>query len=350
MSSFDATAAGRRYLRIFAATFIALGLAIATLCWATDPTGLLRPMGLGGGWCADGISAGDERFVKPALPRILQPEDVIIGSSRVGVGFGPEAFPGRRIANLGISGASAREIDALARHAADEPALRRLWLGLDFGAFIEREDGREPLVFPSRRLDRSWTALTYGLADERALRAALALALSPGDCASRPLTRYGFRARELPPVADPAHDDPVVRAHILRLWALPDDGRRRIYAARLATLDRLLADLRRRDLELILYLSPTSRGYREMLSSAGLGGLYNQWRADISALASRHGARLIESDTPGFLAAIPTPACAARSPEDCLFRDLVHFRPVVGDAIARAALVREARPPSGPAG
>jgi hypothetical protein len=306
-------------------------------------------MGLGGGWCGEGIAAGDERFVKPALPRILQPEEVIIGSSRVAIGFGAEAFPGRRIVNLGISGASALEIDALARHAAEEPALRRLWLGLDFGAFIEREDGREPLVFPTPGLDRRWTALSNGLASERALRAALALALSPGDCASPPLTQFGFRAREAPPVADPAHDNRVLRAHILRLWALPDDGRRRIYAARLAMLDLLLADLRRRDVELILYLSPTSRGYREMVASAGLGALYNQWRADISTLASHHGARLIESDTPGFLAAIPTPACPARTPEDCLFRDLTHFRPVVGDAIARAVL-REERPPSGPAG
>lgn len=336
MSSSDDQIAGRRFLVAFSVAAIGLAAAALILSWAVDPTGLLRSVGSGGGGCQPGIVTSDERYVKPLLARMYQPDEIIVGSSRVGLGFAPNVFHGRSVANLAVSSASLREVDELARSAAAEPSLRRAWLGLDFGAFAEQEPVRVPLVFPAEGQGRGSTALRFALFDPRALKATASLLLSPGSCGNPAMTALGFRREEAGMPAPQPGLEARARMAIIRSWTLPEDQRAQLYAGRLARLDALLAHLRARNVTTILYLSPTSPAYRAMVAESGLVPLYRRWRSDVAGLARRNGARLIPSDTREFLMSVPALGCESESHEACLFVDFVHFRPVVGAAIVRA--------------
>ena len=335
MSSSDAQA--RRFLRTFALAAGAIALLVLALCWTLDPSGLLRGAGFPAGLCRPGIRTGDERYMKPVMARVLQPDEVLIGSSRSGVGFSPGSFQGRRVANLAVSGATLDEVVALARHASDEASVRRIWLGLDFGAFVERDSPRPALHFPRRGEGRRATALRYGLFDQRGLRIALRTLLSPGACFDPPFSTLGFARRRPGPRDRPMRIDRRVLDGISEKWRVGEAERRQLYAERVDALDDLLADLRRQGIPVIFYLGPTTSPYREMIGRAGLAAFYSRWRGDMRTLASRHGAILVESDRPAFLAGLAARRCG-RISDDCLFNDPVHFRPEVGDLIVRTAL------------
>lgn len=335
MSSSDAQAL--RFLRAFVLAAGAIALLVLALCWTLDPSGLLRGAGFPAGLCAPGIRTGDERYTKPAMARVLQPDEVLIGSSRTGAGFSPGSFPGRRVTNLAVSGATLDEVIALARHASDEASVRRIWLGLDFGAFIERNPPRPALHFPRRGEGPRVTALRYGLLDPRGLRIALRTLLSPGTCFNPPFSTLGFARHRRESRDRPMRIDRRVLDGISGKWRVGETERRRLYAGRLDALDDLLADLHRRGIPVIVYLSPTTSPYRQTIARAGLAPVYASWRLDLRSLASRHGAILVESDRPVFLAGLAARRCGGVS-VDCLFHDPVHFRPEVGELIVRAAL------------
>ena len=326
-----------RFLRTFALAAGAIALLALALCWALDPAGLLRGAGLPAGLCRPGIQTGDERYVKPLMTRVLQPDEVLIGSSRTGIGFSPDSFPGRRVANLALSGASLDEEVALAHDASDEVSVHRIWLGLDFGAFVERVSPRPALQFSRQGEASRETALRHGLLDQRALRIALRTLLSPGACFDPPFSTLGFSRSRSEPRVGPMRFDRRILDGISETWRLGWSERLRLYSERLEALDGLLADLHRQGIPVILYLGPTTSPYRGMIARAGLAHFYGRWRGDLRALASRHGAILVESDRPAFLAGLAARRCGQLS-EDCLFHDPLHFRPEVGDLIVRTAL------------
>lgn len=336
MSSSEAKAAASRFLKTLWLALAALAAAILLLTWAVDPTGLIQASGVPGTLCRPGIRTEDERFVKPQLLRVRQPEEIILGSSRAANGFRPAAFAGRNVANLGFKAQSLDEIDALARYAANRGSVRRLWIGLDFGAFMERENRREPLAFPSAGLGPRLAALRYGLFDQRALKSTVLWTLSPGSCRAPPVDPAGFQVDDSPPAPQSAAYNDLLRTLTIRLWTQPAAERDRLYAVRRGRFGRLLGHLAARDKAVILYLSPMTPGFRRVVAKMGLADDYRRWRADMRLLAERHGAVLVESDTPEFLAAIPVDHCPALGRTDCLFMDIGHFRPETGAAIVRA--------------
>jgi hypothetical protein len=344
MSSSRPDAAASRFLRTFCLALAALAGAILLLTWAVDPTGLIQASGLPGTLCRPGIRTDDERFVKPQLLGILAPREIILGSSRAANGFRAAAFPGGDVVNLGFKAQSIEELDALARHAAGAASVRRLWIGLDFGAFIQRESPREPLAFPSPRLGPRASAVRSGLFDQRALKSTILWALSPGSCLAPPVTPAGFQTDDTPPAQQSAAYNALLRTLTIRLWTQPAAERERLYALRRGRLDRLLGDLAIRDKAVVLYLSPMAPGFRRIVADIGLAGEYGRWRADMRRLAERHGAVLVESDTASFLATVPVAHCPGLGRIDCLFMDVGHFRPETGAAIVRAGLAQRSPP------
>ena len=345
MSSSD-PAAGRRFVIVtLTAAAVMLGGAIAATAF-TDPTGLLGAGGWPGGICAPGIKSMDDRTLKPVMTAVHQPDQIILGSSRVVRGFD---FRGLRpedgvVLNLGMTGATMTDIDTLARGAVDAAPIRRIWIGLDFGAVAFADTS---LVEPSRPDPLPGfgsAALRHGLLSPGALKATLDLAGHPGACARPPFDARGF----INPVAGDsprpraALPDGPTRTRLLRSWRLAPARRDANYAARMAELDRLLLHLNERGVDVVLYRSPSHPAYDALVAEAGLAALYRRWQADTDRIAARFGLVLIPADAPDFLPELQVAGCRGDL-ADCAFDDAVHFRPEVGAAILRAG--RRARPP-----
>ena len=150
--------------------FAALALG---LTWAVDPSAVLARSG--GGWlCAPGIKDGDPHEFKQLVAAIHQPREILLGSSRAAAGFSEADFrtvTGGTAANLALAGASLAEMDALTRSAVTRAPVRRVWIGLDFGAFAQPRANPQP-VAPLPDLHGQPLALATGLVNPRATQAA----------------------------------------------------------------------------------------------------------------------------------------------------------------------------------
>ena len=338
MSSSDGKAgskAARRFLAVFAAAATLSLALLLTLCWAIDPTGLLRAQGLSPRLCGPGIANWDERHAKPLIAAGQQPAEIVLGSSRAARGFHPRAFGGRRVANLAVSAGGVSDIDRIARFTLDRGGLRRAWIETDFLIFAAPEPSDSRMTFPGSHLSGRILALRYGLFDWRALGAAIEATVFFGTCRQPPLDGMGFR-RERPQPPAPVQISAELRANLHKSWSQLKPAREAAVTARLERFDRLIADLRASDVDVVLFVSPIQSAQREAFSGTFYEPLYREWRAAIAAIARRRGARLIASDDPAFLRTIPATSCPAAQAEDCLFYDMRHFRPVVGDAIVQA--------------
>ncbi|MEA3047568.1 MAG: hypothetical protein QOJ53_1900 [Sphingomonadales bacterium] len=337
---------GRRFLGWFLAASALLAVAVFALTWLVDPYGLLSARGPRISLCAPGIRVNDDRYLKPVIPRVHQPEEALFGSSRAVWGFAEESFTrrtGRNIANLALSSGSLEEIDLLARRAVADAPLRRAWIGLDFGAFALPGAEPPPLTGIWAIADPGATALRYGLFDPHAMKAGLFALADPAACADPPFSLLGFARNAGPygraPSAGPSLPDVRTRTALVRRWRLEAMATSPAYADRLARLDALLGFLRSRGVAPILFITPSHPSYHAMVAEAGLGERYRSWRSEVQAIARRHEAILVMSDSPSFLGGVAASACPARTePGDCLFYDSTHFRPLLGDAIVAAAL------------
>lgn len=347
MSSSDPAAAGRRFVGTALASVLVMLGALFAATAATDPTGLL----VGGGWpsglCAPGVKVMDDRIHKPAMLSVHRPDGILLGSSRVARGFDGRGLHPEdgTVLNLGMTGATMTDIDALARKAVDETPVSRVWIGLDFGAFAMAETAPVEMPPGEGRAAPRVRALWHGLFSPRALKATLGLLLDPAACATPPFDARGFVR---PGSGDPAgahggEPDPAARSRLLRSWRAPPVQRETLYAARMATLDRLLLHLGGRGVEVVLYRSPSHPAYYALVDEAGLGPLHRRWQVDTDRLAARRGLTLVAADAPGFLSAAGLPACTEKR-VDCAFQDAVHFRPGVGAAILRQGRAAGAAP------
>lgn len=316
--------------------FAALALG---LTWAVDPSAVLARSG--GGWlCAPGIKDGDPHEFKQLVAAIHQPQEILLGSSRAAAGFSEADFrevTGGTAANLALAGASLAEMEALTSSAIARAPVRRVWIGLDFGAFAQPPANPQP-VAPLPDLKRQPLALAKGLVNPRATQAAVGAVLT-GTCAHPPMTPAGFSNADAAMIAAPYSGySPRNRARLIRAWNVPEPLRKRGYDEAMRRLDTLAADLRGRGVQLIVYLAPVHPDYRVDIDRAGLAPLYGRWRTQLGHLAKRHRAALVESDTQTFLDSVEAP-CPAGSPRaHCLFYDPLHFRPVVGRAILTEGL------------
>jgi hypothetical protein len=345
MSSSDA----RRFLRTFAAAAALPIMAALIATWQLDPTGLLALGGLREPACAAGARSIDERFSR-IVPRLYQPEEIVVGSSRAYWMFREEMIAGptgHRAANLSISGASIGEIDALVGQALADAPVRRVWIGADFGAFVMRDEPARELLPIWAVRDRRLTALRYGLLDPRALSAGLlALPQDRSACADAPVRETGFARR--PPI--PEGQPPVLlpnrlaRALFVRRWRMPAAERARLIEAHFTRFEAMLDRLDRRGIATIVFLTPSSPAYLALVEEVGLGADYQRWRDRLLRHDRGNGITVIASDSPAFLGPVARAHCAGHHWEPCLFYDVTHASLPVGAAIVQAGLDRGRRP------
>jgi hypothetical protein len=338
-----------RFLAWFAATAALLAVGVLCLTWLVDPYGLLALRDPRSSVCLPGIRVNDDRYLKVVLPRVHQPEEIVLGSSRAVWGFREESFTrrtGRRTANLGLSSGSLEQIDRLARQAVADAPIERVWIGLDFGAFILPGAEADTLTRPWPIAGPRATALRYGLLDPHAMKAGWLALADPVTCSDPPFSLLGFARNVGPygrtPWSGPRLPDARTKAALIHNWRREAWRRSPVYADHLGQLDALLSFLRSRGVEAMLFITPSHSVYHDMVAEAGLTGRYLRWRRDIQAMARRHDTVLVMSDAPAFLRTVNASDCPAPAPPGyCLFYDSTHFRPVVGDAIVRAALAMQ---------
>lgn len=350
MSSSEPRAAGRQFLAILFA-----GLAL-TLCGVVTATAVVDPSGLlvGSGWppggCAPGMKSRYPAFMA-AQVRLNQPDEIIVGSSRVRRGFehGDPIAPRHQTAmNLGHSGAILTDIDTITRQAVANAPIRRVWIGLDFGAFAMTDRARQPATAGRRWATAQQDVLLTGLLSPQALEATRDVLLHPGTCAVPPFDSRGFpnpAAEPSEPTDRAALPDKLVRAGILASWHRTPTERENLYAGELARFTRLMAELKRRNIAVILFVGPTHPAYDSLVAEAGLTRFRVRWRADVARIAREQGAVLVPADRSDFLATLPgLPANCDATPADCAFYDATHFRPFVGTAIIREGRRRSGSP------
>tara|TARA_R110002051_G_scaffold178085_2_gene247902 strand:+ start:4280 stop:5344 length:1065 start_codon:yes stop_codon:yes gene_type:complete len=350
MSSSERRAAGRRFLALlFAGLTLMLGGVIA-LTAITDPSGLL----VGGGWspgvCAQGMKDRHPSFMAAWIRR-NQPDEIIIGTSRVRRGFehgGLTPARNRTAMNLGYSGASLADIDAITRQAIVDAPIQRVWIGLDFGSFATTDRARRPAAMGRRWATAQQDALFTGLLSAQALQATREILRHPGTCAVAPFDTRGFPN----PAAEPFEAShranlpgKMVRAGILASWLRSPAEREALYTGELARFTRLLSDMERQGMTVVLFVGPTHPAYDSLIAEAGLSQMRIRWRTDVARIADAYGVVLVSADRPGFLADLPGLAEGCdTAPADCAFYDATHFRPVVGKAIiAEGRRLSEAR-------
>jgi hypothetical protein len=319
-------------------TFVAVALMLAScgsaLTVAVDPSGLLHMQFPGlPRLCAPGIAIPD-RDSKALLPRFTAPREILLGTSRVAVGFADwdaDRLLRPPVLNLGVRAATLADVRHLLNEAIAAGALERAWLGLDFGMF--QSELQPPALTSAASEPRTLTALRHGLADPRVVRRALAQLVDRRDCRLPPHSVRGFRnlpksvGRE---AVTPPSDRLVAEAadrewRLTQIAAADPVARGRVYRTRLRMLEEMIAYARRHRVELVLFLNPSDRGFHRLVDRAGLRASHERWRTDTAALARRHGLILVD------LAEMPnlprTPACGGAS---CDFFDLTHYRPHVG--------------------
>lgn len=314
MPAFDQPARGRG----FAATFVGIVAGVLLLTAAAtvwrDPFWVFREAPL---WTREGAGASrlldtQMRRVKPLQIANLRPGTLLVGSSVVYRGLDPrDLAPGlpQPAYNAGFSSLMAEELPMLAALARDVGSIRRVVIGLDYYMFTR---------LPPPPALRPELASRLGRAEMR-------LKLMFNSEAPENLQGAGQRRTE-PGLwrGDGFKTTPDFDAALTRKIAASQDIAAMAYEPeRLAALDAALNHLRR--LDIALYLSPVSAAQLALLAQGGRRPEFERWRADVAAVAGRHGLTLYDLAT-----GHPFDDFDPEKGSSRFWVDNVHFKPEVG--------------------
>ena len=310
MTPFNRAADPRGYVRCAATTCAVLLSAVALSVGLTDPYMLWR----------SGRDvrrpASDPMQMSKSLQSIARnPDLVFLGSSRTLMGLDPARLPEVRAYNLGTNGPVIADLEGLTRHVLRWTNVKTLVVGVDYFMFDA-------------------DAVSYsGVAAEQVGTLPF-LVESLGTCffSQRALkdTRiaWGLSRRGALPDWRP---DGMMDAHPLSAERIDDElanlashAPSRLTADRFACLDRMLTACDRKGVRVILFVPPLhERRLNVEMARDGAAG-YEQFRAKIGRIASRHGLPLHD-----FAQANAITTVLLTDSND-LYIDTSHFTPRVG--------------------
>ena len=318
--------------RFLAGAFV--GLAVT---WALLMTVMLivDPLGATGGnsVCPAGAKTLEPLSTKSLIAQRLRPRTIVLGTSRVKLGFGREELailgPGPA-ANLGINAAIPADFASLADDALAGGQLERAFIGVDFntmhqpgaaGLGAQIAAAEFPALERWRRAFLSFEALD-------ALPAAI------GDC--RPVLHPdGTPILE----ADDGSDGAVVPMDVDRAWLksqlLTGPSNRAGFAARLEELRSLVAELRRHEVEVVLFSAPYQEDLVALFAETGRLRDFELFHAEIARLAREEDVGFVDLHSAAAIRELGLPPCPDGG-IGCHYLDLTHFSPLVGERIARA--------------
>jgi len=312
--------------------FLLMLLALAVFCAAaiivnylTNPYGAWRTALIDPIFRAD----SDPRMITPYLVRTMQPETLLVGSSRVRVGMAIEQGYRDGVLNGALQGVDAEEAVEVVRVALRNPKLKRIVWGVDFFSFDESwMPDRETMA---RLRGDPWIMFSETLLNLEAL-----------DAGRREFDRAwhgrkALRAEWTRPVPWPQAEvcerlaelgraglDSIGGAKIqLQLIGdVPDYTGYSLSQRKLSDFAAAVALSRRRGVEVIVFVPPISGYVLEMIRQSGQWLTFQQWKRDLLAAGPYW-------DFSGYHAFALSPG---------LFKDVMHFKPAVGHLLLRRLL------------
>jgi hypothetical protein len=315
------------YLRRFLVTLFALLAAVAAVNALIDPYGVL------GAPLIDGINQtkdrGSDRFFKPLQIELRQPHTLLIGTSRVAVGFDTRDVPGGEAYNLGLLGSTIGEHIAFARYAVANAPIERIVVGLDFEPFVNRAEYRPAFRLAALDSHPLWRNLPDLLISQRTLLESRNTLLKSR---RHEKPRYGDDGTLIGANLKP--DGATPRERVLnwvdnfardRAYARGEQSRERVRAT-LAEFDGFLAGLPPR-IAVYAFVAPVHAALRETLKPTGRDAAYDPWLRGIARICAAH--RVPLWDFAGYNR-ITTVAMAE---SDEYFFDGSHTKPAIGRLI-----------------
>jgi hypothetical protein len=291
-------------------------LAVLGWTWLVDPTGLLRQT-FGGPKVCRSYTSHPVGLLAPALAATKDwPEAIWLGSSRVSAGF-----PGEGPADLGISSASMAEISTIGIHAIRSGKVREIRIGLELGQFSNPDRVADRGIAYDWS-NRSYPSLRYGLLDRKAVAAAL----------------EGCKTPRWPSfMISPQAAERALLFSLNGAKRLTPRERDAFYRTAFSDLAKFLAEAHARRVRVTLFIGPNRSSYWNALQRAGFQQFHTEWRGELSALAQRYDAAVLDIDR----IAIPNLTCPGSPDRDCHFLDTIHYSAQFGAGIAKIIKARD---------
>jgi len=268
-----------------------------------------------------------ERLAIPYMLRIARPHTLLIGSSRVILGMRIEQGERDGVLNAAMSGANLQEIALIVELARRNRDLKRIIWGVEFFAFNSGEDGNpdpatlERIKAPWRRIVPDTLASSEALDRSRELyrRSAQGRARLPAESTQPIPWSAEFIGNKMAALQrESLRPDATVALRQARQFRSWYDGYR-LSRDQVKLFREIVERIRAANIELILFVPPTSEYELEIIRQSGLWEQFQAWKAALAQVNPFW-------DFSGFNR-------IARADE--LFIDVMHFRPELGFSIMR---------------
>jgi hypothetical protein len=336
----------RRYLHILALSFALSLLAVAGFTRLIDPYGYWGGPEIAGLNMFKPASGKHLKAVKLRQLERLQPATLLVGNSRVGVGFDPEAaaWPAaaRPVYNLGLAGVGPADLVDTAIEAMERSRPKAVIFAADFVDFrLSHQDWR---TAPATRA----TADRGGRAGERvkvllsldALTDSLGALVEQHKAYPSHLSRAGFDslAQYNGSVAAEGHAalfEQRQRDSIARYMSgpkavrWPGPGASPSWRA----LDRLAEECRKRGVALTVVTYPYHIDLLLAFERSGLWPAFEDWQRGLAAFSARTGTPLFDFSriTPETMESVPPPGDTATRLR--FYWEAGHFKAGLGDLV-----------------
>jgi hypothetical protein len=343
----------RTYLLGLVGAALALGVALAGFVWAVDPYLLGGRPRLAGFNAVKPAVGGYAEAAKTKLALARQPKLLLVGNSRVGIGFDPDTLPPQapRTANLGVPGASAGTLALRAIAVAQAAPVEHIIIGLDYidyARVILDRGGEDTTAWAGLvREVRDWSATRVSLsALEDSVRTVMAQrrgatdnmsdsgfdTLGSYDAYYSSIGQYGIFE---------AYFKKVIPLMARRPQPTPTSDATRVERAALA---ELAAFAKARGIRLSFIIYPLHTDVLTGMAMANHWTSYLGWQQDmatfIAALNAEHGTDWALWDATAFdgPSAEPVPDARDRSTRMRWWIESGHFRAELGNALTAQIL------------
>ena len=260
--------------------FIGLAVLGALLNWFANPYGIYNPPFIKN--LNSEKSAGAPRFFKPLQVSSLQPDVVILGSSRAQVGLDPSTLPNTY--NLGIPGLTASELLGYGEHVLTDTKATRLIIGLDFFTFDDAQTVSGSYELAVLGKNTLFRAIPETLFSFNTLNL------------SRKTFRNSYKRKSSLHLSNGLYQLPLPSGHLpedliletVNLFTSPGGGYRgqKQFKKSLSKLGNLLEMANLKGVTVELFISPTHVALVEALDVVKLWNVYENWKRQLTHLAA----------------------------------------------------------------
>lgn len=342
--------ASRRYLSSLAVAALALLAAAVAFIWFVDPY-LLEGQPRVAGFNALKPHGGDHGLIaKERMAVARRPTTLIVGNSRVEVGFDPDILnaPGERVFAAGLPGETLSTLMPMVRRIAERAPLSRVYVGLDYIDFVEprtpkpvrpaKSDPHGDLL--QRAMWQAETRVSMGAliaAAETVASQRSALTDTISDGGHNPMRSYEAYNRTIGQAG-------VFHAYLRKLRAsfadrLPPRHDGAAFTRQRQALADLVALSREKKFELVFFFYPLHAFASEVMAREGHWEPFLSWRSDVAGLirelnsASQTAWPLVDFMSYQGVAAESAPPDDDRKTRMAHWIEPGHFRPDVGSAM-----------------